>query len=182
MDLLTAIQIVNKRPPCIQTSVSCVTVSWYVAASVKVCECVCAPPRSVSSSLIEALLFPPERLCHPFLLGTRRMWLFPRIKNLRAIKSQPTPSIHQPCVPLPSWVRGARSKPRAIYFYICFPSKEGRLWQNEILLLSVFRYNTDVHRMGFLGVRSPGKEAGIEKRVCVFCLCWGILFLNGDSL
>lgn len=94
-------------------------------------------PLSLPPILIEALLFPPERLRHPCRRGTRRTWRFPWIKNLRAIKSRPTPGIHQPRVLLPGWVRETRSKPQAIYFYICFPSKEGRLWQNYVLLSPV---------------------------------------------
>lgn len=107
----------------------------YVPVFLSVCLCIplsLAPIFSVF--LTEALLFPPERLRHPCRWGTRRTWRFRWIKNLRAIKSRPTPGIHQPCVLLPGWVRGIRSKPQAIYFYICFLSKEGRLWQNYVLL------------------------------------------------
>lgn len=117
----------------------------YAMEHLLICACIflsalvslCVSPLSLPPILIEALLFPPERLRHPCRWGTRRTWRFPWIKNLRAIKSRPTPGIHQPCVLLPGWVRGTRSKPQAIYFYICFPSKEGRLWQNYVLLSPV---------------------------------------------
>lgn len=116
--------------------------------------------------LTEALLSPPERLCHPCRWGTRRTWHISWIKNLRAIKRRPTPSIHQPRVLLQGRVRGARSKPHAIYFYICFPSKEGRLWQNYGLVCLVFYNDVDIfHGKGPLEVRAPARVAQIEKRV-----------------
>lgn len=99
--------------------------------------------------------------------GTRRMWRFHWIKNLRAIKSRPMPGIHQPCVLLPGWVRGTCSKPQAIYFYICFPFKEGRLWQNYVLLSQDFHCDVDIFQeTDSSEVRVPEKEAGKEKYVC----------------
>lgn len=65
--------------------------------------------------------------------GTKRVWRFRRIKNLRAIKSQAMPGIHQPgCVCACVCVGGGYGKSQAIYFYICFLFKSGRLWQNDV--------------------------------------------------
>lgn len=67
--------------------------------------------------------------------GTRRVWRFRRIKNLRAIKKSGDtvhPSARHTAASL-GGRGGGHSKTQAIYFYICFRFKQGRLWQNDVL-------------------------------------------------
>lgn len=78
------------------------------------------------------------------------------------------------CARQTGWVKGTHGKPQAIYFYICFPFKEGRLWRNYVLLLRDFLYDVDIFHG--TGHQDPQKEAGIEIYICV-CLCWFTLLL-----
>lgn len=72
---------------------------------------------------------------------TRRVWRFHRIKNLRAIKKSGDtghPSARAHCHKPGrggGWGGRRHGKTQAIYFYIRFLFKEGRLWQNYVLPL-----------------------------------------------